>query len=380
MRTYRSWAAVAVAALSLVSLRAEAEGVDFAAQAKLLYRVAACGGDDAVPDKFDAKLVTSHCKELRETMDEYKKKWVDQAKPYLANLVPKDLPKVVVYPFGGGDLLTTLSTFPDATEITTLSLEKSGDARMIDNIAKAKFKTELDENRKDVGRLFKVAHSKTTNLEIVSRGHLPGELVFSLVALVVHDYEPLTLRYFKLADDGSIKYITAEEIAAADKDAKLRKGMFDNMEVTFRAKGQANAPVKTFRHIAANLDNKHFKASPVQKHLVAKGKVSAMTKAASFLLWWSDFSTIREYLLENMEWMISDATGVPPRYATKAGFEQITYGKFDGPFLAEAKGDGTVKEMTKLWKTNPQVELGFRYGYPDNAHHSHMMITRRVKK
>ena len=41
------------------------------------------------------------------------------------------MPKTVVYPFGGGDLLSALVAFPDATEITTISLEQAGDPRRL---------------------------------------------------------------------------------------------------------------------------------------------------------------------------------------------------------------------------------------------------------
>ena len=42
---------------------------------------------------------------------------------------PKDLPTALVYPFGGGDLMAALQLFPEATEITTISLELAGDPR-----------------------------------------------------------------------------------------------------------------------------------------------------------------------------------------------------------------------------------------------------------
>lgn len=379
----------ALALLAAVTCPAPARAdtpADFITDARLLYRIAACGGDEPVDARYDAKMIDAHCKELREKIDEYKKKWVEVAKPFLASVVPANLPTTVVYPFGGGDLLTALATFPAATEITTLSLEKSGDARTIGTIAKGKLKDELETNRKDVIRLFKVAHSKTENLSIVSTGALPGELIFVLVGLVVHDYEPLTLRYFKLLPDGKIEYLTEETLAqiAAAKDkkskAKLGKDLWNNMEISFRLKGQPAAPIKIYRHIAANLDDKHLKADPAPiKHLEAKGKVTAMTKAASYLLAWEDFSTVRNYLLANMEWMISDSTGILPRWAKPAGFEQITYGTFEKAPEFASPGHAETEEWKKLWKTNPHQELAFRYGYPDGAHHSHLVITRKAK-
>jgi hypothetical protein len=351
-----------------------AGGADFVAQARELYRVAACGGDDAVPEKFDPKIVEAHCQELREKIDEYRHKWVDVAAPVLAGIVPADAPRTVVYPFGGGDLLTALATFPNATEITTISLEPAGDARKIDAVPKGKVKDALHTNRDDIERLFKVAHSKTTNLDIVSHGDLPGELLFELVGLVVHDYEPLSVKYIHLGPEGQVLYYGDAEIG----DKANAKEVFKNVEISFRKRGDAAAPVKTFRHFSWNLDDKHLAADgAIMKHLEAKGRVSAMTKAASYLLWWPDFKTMRDYLLANADFMISDSTGIPPHFGKPAGFDYQTWGTFDGPFLAAGKAE--TAEFKKLWDENPKQDLAFRYGYPDSKHHSHMMVIRKHK-
>ena len=101
---------------------ARAQGVDFTPEAKLLWRIAACGGSDALPEGVDAKMVDRHCKDLEAAITKYKTRWVDKAVPVLSTVVPADVPKTVVYPFGGGDLLTALATYPNATELTTMSL------------------------------------------------------------------------------------------------------------------------------------------------------------------------------------------------------------------------------------------------------------------
>jgi hypothetical protein len=107
-----------------------------------------------------------------------------------------------------------------------------------------------------------------------------------------------------------------------------------------------------------------------------------MTKAASHCLWSEDFTVIRQYLLDHMAWMISDSTGIPVKYATKAGFVQDTYGVFEWPaaFFVDNRNQPEInrnaEDMKKLWKTNPQKDLPFRYGYPDSKSHAHMMVTR----
>jgi hypothetical protein len=346
----------------------EKEGEDFATQVAALYRVAACGGEAALPEAIDAKVVDAHCKELRAFYTRHTDRWIAKARPVLAKIVPAGLPDKIVYPFGGGDLMTALATFPDATEITTISLETAGDVRTIDTIKKATLKETLDTNRENLRRLMAVAHSKTTNLQLVARDDLPGQLIFSLAALALYGFEPVSLRYFRINADGTLHYLTQAELD------------FTNVEIEYRQAGDAKAPIRTFRHIAFNLDDDHMgKDGALLAHLGAKGKITAMTKAASFLLWREDFSKIRDYLLANMEWMISDATGILPSAAKAAGFEQETWGKFLGPFL-EGIRKKKSNEMLRLWRDGPYQALDFRYGYPDNASNAHLMVTRRAKK
>ena len=69
------------------------------------------------------------------------------------------------------------------------------------------------------------------------------------------------------------------------------------MELTFRKAGDPKAPLIVHRHIAWNLADKAFKGSPLEKYLLAKGKVVAMTKAASYLIWDWSFSGIRGTLI-----------------------------------------------------------------------------------
>lgn len=371
---------------------ARADGTDYGPQVKQLFRVGACGSDEPIAPRFSARSIESHCKEMERVYASYRKAWVDQAKTFIAALRPADAPKTVIYPFGGGDLSSALAVFPDATEITTLSLEAAGDIRAIDTIKNAKLDTDLDAVALDIRRLYHAAHSTTKSLQEASHSELPGTLMMALAGMAVHGMEPVSLRYFDIQSDGSLTYVSNEELdkrAASwvpEKAAKRPKRVthywyeqispFANVEIQFRPRGDASAPLRTYRHILANLDDAHMaEDNRVIKHLELKGKVSVMTKAASFLLWYDDFKTVRDYLLAHIAWMISDASGIPPSYAVPAGFEQTTYGEFTGPyFIIDEKN--TRAEFVKLWKQQPHRPLPFRFGYPDAEKHNHMMITK----
>ena len=149
------------------------------------------------------------------------------------------------------------------------------------------------------------------------------------------------------------------------------------MEIGFRPAGAGpEEPTRIHRHIAANLADDHLASAPALiLHLEKKGHVAAMTKAASYLLWSDAFSTIRGYLLDHLDFMISDSTGIPPSFAEKAGLHQDTYGTFKSSLLRASREHNAA--FQKLWKAQPHREAPFRYGYLDSAGAAHLLVTTR---
>ncbi|MBV8759215.1 MAG: hypothetical protein JO257_18145 [Deltaproteobacteria bacterium] len=365
------------------------EARDFISDAKLFYRVVSCGSTDPLPAEIDQATVDKHCAAMQKLYDEWHKTYSEPASAFFATLRPADLPTTVVYPFGGGDLGSALVTYPDARDITTISLEHAGDPTRLAHLKKAQLREALGNFRAAIDGLLTLHDSTTENMLKLESGGIPGQLSFHLTGMTAMGYEPVSLKFFKFEDDGSIHYYTQADIdALAPKKAKKIKSKwvdtdfseaFNNMELTFRKAGDPKAPLIVHRHIAWNLGDKAFKGSPLEKYLLAKGKVAAMTKAASYLIWDGGFSGIRQYLLDNMVWMASDSTGIPSRYAKKAGFVQTTYGTFTAPFLEEANKE-IGDQMVEMWAKQPKRRLPFRYGYPDLDKHVHMMITAPAPK
>ncbi|MBP6631068.1 MAG: hypothetical protein KA297_16660 [Kofleriaceae bacterium] len=355
---------------------------DFTAQAKLLFRVAACGGTEPVPAPFDAKIVDAHCAEMQKRFVRFRQRYVEPAQALLATVRPAGLPTRVVYPFGGGDLVSALVVYPDAREVTTISLEHVGDPTRLAELDRRQLRASLSLFREVVRGLLVNNDSASENMRKLERGAVPGQLSFFLTGLAVLGYEPVGLRYFVL-DGESPRYLTNADVASLAKSrAKRKKGSwvdtdfseaFTHAELSFRRAGDATAPVLVHRHFAANLADDGFVGSALQQHLVAKGKVAAMTKAASYLLWLGSFSGIRDYLMGHLAWMLSDSTGIPPRFARKAGLVQTPYGRFTGSYLPAGQGDNDA--FRALWARPPRRPLRFRFGYPDAAGNVHMLVT-----
>jgi hypothetical protein len=360
-----------------------AEPLDFTKQVKILFRVVACAGEEPIPSQLDAKVVEAHCKELERRKEKYRKTWIGEAMPFIANLKPTGLPTTVVYPFGGGDLISALTTYPDATDITTMSLEHAGDPRRIETVSSKDLASSLALIRATSMGLLVANDSKTENLMKGQRGELPGQLSFFLIALSVHGFEPVSLKYVKPNTDGSLRYLTADELRVSEEKsaALLHKAWvspdfseaFDNLELVFVKKGEdPNTKSRVHRHFAQNLSDASFgQDTGMKNYLEKKGRIVAMTKAASYLLWRDQFSTIRDYLLAHMEFMVSDSTGIPPRFASKAGFSQQAYGRFTESFLGA--NPQYNEDFRGLWKS--AKPLPFRYGYLDRNLSMHMLVT-----
>lgn len=359
---------------------------DFTEDARTLYRLVACVDTDRLPASLDARVVKEHCAALLPKIAAYKARYVDVAKPFLRALAPKGLPAKVVYPFSGGDLMTALTTYPDARELTTLSLELAGDVRRVRELDRTELERSLKKLRIQIGELLGTEeYSQSETLKKTQRGDLPGELCFFLVGLAIHGHEPVRLRYFRLERDGAVHHLTQAEIEAQDRtEAEKRKQSwikpdfseaFANVEIEFRPRGDAAAPVRVHRHLAQNLANESLQyETPVLRHLEAKGDVAAMVKAASYLLWRDQFSLIRGYLLGHAAFMISDSTGVPPVYAAGAGYVQETYGTFTRSLLAASPIHNA--DFKRLWASQPKRRLPFRFGYL-SVKEPHLLVTRR---
>ena len=349
-----------------------------------MLRVAACGGDAAVPPAW-AEVVDKHCKAILPYVEKYRRDYFGKARAWFVAKEPNDLPTTVVYPFGGGDLISALVAFPDATDITTISLELAGDPRHMAELAPDELDRNLEAFRKELGLLVANGSNSSINLSNAQRNLVPAQLASHLLGLVAGGFEPVAVRYFTLDDDGAIHYLERAEIDADTARGKSLRGnwktpafaqSFANVEIQYRKPGET--ALRVHRHIAWNLADAYLRAHPgVLRYLEAKGRVTVLVKGASYLLWLGDFSLIRGYLLDHLAWMLSDSTGIPPTYAR--GMTQETYGAFHGPIVDKVAGRPEDDAMRELWKKNRSRAMPFRFGYLDLDGDAHVMITRPTR-
>jgi hypothetical protein len=375
------------APVPVVAAAPDAAPAEFIDDVKALYQVVTCQ-EGALPENLDAKTVGKYCAKMKPKFERFREHWGADATKFLTALHPASLPSELVYPFGGGDMMMALTAFPHQTVYTTLSLELAGDPRRIKTLTDKKT---LEQSLANIDQAATTTllsnNSKSVNLSKIQKGDLPGQLSMHLMGLALHDYEPVSVRFFRIQDDGTLHYYSLAEVTAMEGQTatKLRANWqspdfspaFANVEVQFVPKGQPAATRLIHRHIAADIGNEGLKKTPgVLKHLEAKGHVAVLVKAASYLLWNDNYSSIRDYLTGHLDFMLSDSTGVPLRFCKKAGLTLETYGGFEKTFLGTGGSNG--QELAALFAAQKR-KLPFRFGYPDGSDKklAHMMVTRR---
>jgi hypothetical protein len=357
-----------------------------------LWEVAACGKPirelNAIAglEKLHAsadKVIADHCKALQKTLDVYTKEWLTPARPFFAQIVPSSVPRKVVYPFAGGDLMTALAIYPEFDELTTISLESGGDARGIFRVDAKALSKALDGNRRFIGELVEWNHNRTIDLGRMEMTPLPSQLIFALIGLKVHGYEPVSLNALAIEADGSLRVLGPSDFAKIDAEAGKKSGhmrnkalneAFSHYQLNFRRPGETR--VRTYRHFMMNLSDKSLTEDPrILKYLETKGTVSAMTKAASHLLWHGGFSKIRDYLKAHLAFMVSDSTGINPRHLDSSKFEQIVYGQFDtAVFNPTAEGQVALRALFASQPLRP-VPMK-RFGYPTKSLKTLVIVTK----
>ncbi|MBL8994904.1 MAG: hypothetical protein JNM63_16270 [Spirochaetia bacterium] len=361
------------------------QGHDFIEEARWIHSVLISG--KALPENAGLqKELDAHRAILEKKAALYRKNFVEKAGPFLKERSPKHLPEKLVYPFGGGDLAAAIASFPEATEITTISLESAGDPRHLPKTNLVDLKKALADVRRVLGTYYDDLDNNNVNVVGLEKTDVPSQVALSIGEAALYGYSPVSLRFFRVETDGSLHYFGNTEIASLEntKGVKIHGGWFNpicshaflNMEIVYTRDGKPKQLVH--RHFSANLEDSEFDNSPLLAHLKRKGKISAMTKAAAYLMWRSDFSKVRDYLLSNMTFMISDSTGILPEDAKRAGFTPESYGVFNGAFVSKKDlvGKSNSRMLREWWKAEPYRTLPFRYGYSDIYGSNHLIIFR----
>jgi hypothetical protein len=266
--------------------------------------------------------------------------WAEQnLRPAIGN------PRVLLYPFGGPDLLHATALFPQASNYVLLGLEPAGGLPQLEGQDPGAVMASLDRLGRSMDSQLKHGYFITKDMKgDLAGGPLPG-------------VTPILLASLSLMD------ATVENVQPLD--AAGRPGV----DIRFRLPGGGS---RRAIYVSGDLSNGGFNAS-YRDWMSSYGGSTAYFKAASYLMHDSGFSGIREWVLGNCRNVVQDDSGIPFRYYDSSRWDIRLHGDYDSPIPLFAKhAQPDLRAAYDAIGSGPPVPFGS--GYHIRADEANLLI------
>lgn len=258
-------------------------------------------------------------------------------------------PRVLLYPFGGPDLLHAAALFPQASNYVLLGLEPAGALPYLDNQEPATVMNSLERLGRSMDSQLKHGYFITKDMK--------GDLLNGPLTGVT----PILLASLALMD-ATVESV--EPLSAAGRSG---------VDIRFRLPGGGS---RRAIYVSGDLSNGGFNAS-YRGWLSSYGGSTAYFKAASYLMHDSGFSGIREWVLGNCRSVVQDDSGIPYRYYDPSKWDVRLHGDYDSPIPLFAKhAQPDLRAAYDAIGSGPPVPFGS--GYHIRADEANLLIA--VKK
>lgn len=254
-------------------------------------------------------------------------------------------PKVLLYPFGGPDLLHAAALFPQASNYVLLGLEPAGNLPYLDNQDPATVMDSLERLGRSMDSQLKHGYFITKDMK--------GDLLNGPLTGVT----PILLASLALMD------ATVESVGPYS--AAGRSGV----DIRFRLPGGGS---RRAIYVSGDLSNGGFNAS-YRGWVSSYSGSTAYFKAASYLMHDSGFSGIREWVLGNCRSVVQDDSGIPYRYYDPSKWDVRLHGDYDKPIPLFAKhAQPDLRAAYDAIGSGPPVPFGS--GYHIRADEANLLI------
>ena len=250
----------------------------------------------------------------------------------------------VFYPFGGPDIAYALSFFPSAREYILVGLEPIGNFNDVKSaVSNSK---SFEQIKRSLFTYLRGGYFITSEMgETLSNKFLRGTLYLILLELSAFDFE------IKNVEDLSIDSLGEEIIRGHN--------MLDCIKITCRKRGESDW--RYVYYIRADLSDSN-KAIENLFNFMKKRTFHTFLKSASYAIWDRTLTGIRQFVLDNSQFILQDDTGVPFSSFDKK-WNRYAFGSYTEPTLSYFRKGYKQPHMAKFFEKNQQASIPFKIGY-----------------
>jgi len=256
----------------------------------------------------------------------------------------------IFYPFSGPDFLYAYSLFPNAKEYLMIGLEPVGTLPDFQNISAAQKAQKLNNINQSLYAILEYSFFRTLDMEVdlSNQGVLPILLVF----MARTNNQILDVQYVGVDKDGQLQ----------EREPGSSAGLVPGVKISLLPEGETEP--KTLYYFSTDISNDGLNKTPGFLEFAkqyAEGSVTYL-KAASYLMHYDSFSTIRDLILNQSKALLQDDSGMPVRYVDEAKWERTFYGQYIAPIQLFA--NRYQADLREIYQSDPNIEpLNFGIGY-----------------
>lgn len=274
----------------------------------------------------------------------------------------------VFYPFSGPDFVNVFALFPHAKTYLLIALEPVGEMPDFAAGNEPNFFPSLQRSLYD---LLQLAFFKTNQMKSsLGKGELKGTLPILMFFLAREQARVLDVQHWVMQPDGTI----IESPAAGPGD---RPRGIPGVRIVFTSPGSAEN--QNLYYFQFDLGNNSFgRNQNFVSFLKSFGPMTSFTKAASYLMYKPYFSGIRQFILDQSQYVLQGDSGIPLRYFDPGVWDLRFYGTYTGPIAMFS--NCYQADMAAMYKSQDIQPLPFGIDYRHRARTSNLMFAAKKGK
>lgn len=259
----------------------------------------------------------------------------------------------VFYPFSGPDFLYAHTFFNRAPKYILAGLEPIGRLPKFSNVTQAN--QQIQGVQQSLYTLLQYSFFRTIDMrsDLRENGVLP--LLYVFLARTNHTL--LDVKYIGLNKEG--------ELIGLYQQPQSGSEFIPGVQISFLSLGDSQP--KTLYYFAVDLSDSELQKTPeFMEFIGSKNLKVTYLKAASYLMHRDTFSTIRNFILQETDYVLQDDSGIPVRYFEATKWTRQFYGSYVKPidlFAVRYQPD-----LRQIYQNNANLKnLGFGIGYKFDA-------------
>lgn len=278
------------------------------------------------------------------------------------------------YPFGGPDFVTAYTLFPEARETVLLGLEQVGNLPDLEGASPAWREAYFADMSFLIAEFFKRGYFITKDMtDVYGRGKVDGALSIIAFFLARGGYSVVEVTRLTPDGQGGWKETPYERLTSLPRRPY-------GARIAYRKSGDPE--VRSVVYFSCDIENKAFPAgSPLHKYFAGLEGTTTFVKSGSYLLQYTDFSILRDLILDRSLYVLQDDSAVPYRYFKNGGWEIKLFGQYAAP-IKDFSNNVEQSDLKQAYEADGAAvaPLPFKFGYHWRTQIDNLLLAKRPQR